>query len=86
MSQVQIGLTQGLSDWLRGVIQARTARPAARRASLGIRFKDIRLDIPSVKNRSSGKSMGEHCEEMARQWKSPRETQDRSPRAATRAR
>ena len=76
MSQVQIGLTQGFSNWLRGVIQARTAGQRLD-AIASIRFKDIRLDIPSVKNRSSGKSMGEHCEEMARQWKAPREMQDR---------
>ncbi len=76
MSQVQIGLTQGLSNWLRAVIQARTM---GRRLDAigGIKFRDIRLDIPSVKNRSTGKSMGEHCEEMARQWKAPRAMQDR---------
>ena len=76
MSQVQIGLTQGFSNWLRSVIQARTF---GRRldAVAGIKFKDIKLDIPSVKNRSSGKSMGEHCEEMAKQWKAPRVMQDR---------
>ena len=76
MSQVQIGLTQGFSNWLRGVLQARTAGQRLD-AIAGIKFKDIRLDIPSVKNRSSGKSMGEHCEEMAKQWKISREAQDR---------
>ena len=76
MSQVQIGLTQGLSNWLRAVMQARTLGQRLD-AIANIRFKDIKLDIPSVKNRSSGKSMGEHCEEMAKQWKAPREMQDR---------
>ena len=76
MSQVQIGLTQGFSNWLRGVMQARTFGQRLDQIA-GIRFKDIKLDIPSVKNRSSGKSMGEHCEEMAKQWKIPREAQDR---------
>ena len=76
MSRVQIGLTQGLSDWLRAVMQARSI--GARLDALAhIRFADVRLDIPSVKNRSTGKSMGDHCEEMARQWKIPREAQDR---------
>ena len=76
MSQVQIGLTQGFSNWLRAVMQARTF---GRRldAITSIKFKDIKLDIPSVKNRSSGKSMGEHCEEMAKHWKIARERQDR---------
>ena len=76
MSQVQIGLTQGFSNWLRAVMQARTF---GRRldALTSIKFRDIKLDIPSVKNRSSGKSMGEHCEEMAQQWKIARERQDK---------
>ncbi len=76
MSQVQIGLTQGFSNWLRGVMQARTFG-ARLDAIASVKFKDIKLDIPSVKNRSTGKSMGEHCEEMAKQWKIPREAQDR---------
>jgi acetyl-CoA C-acetyltransferase len=76
MSQVQIGLTQGFSNWLRSVMQARSVG-ARIDAIAGVRFKDIRLDIPSVKNRSSGKSMGEHCEEMAKAWKVGREAQDK---------
>jgi acetyl-CoA C-acetyltransferase len=76
MSQVQIGLTQGFSNWLRGVMQARTLGQRLD-AIASVKFKDIRLDIPSVKNRSTGKSMGEHCEDMARVWKIPREVQDR---------
>lgn len=76
MSQVQIGLTQGFSNWLRGVMQARTFG-ARIDAIAQVKFGDIRLDIPSVKNRSTGKSMGEHCEEMAKAWKITREAQDR---------
>jgi acetyl-CoA C-acetyltransferase len=75
MSQVQIGLTQGLSNTLRAVMQARTfgARWSALRA---LRARDVRLDIPSVKNRVTGKSMGEHCEAMAQEWKISRSAQD----------
>ncbi len=76
MSQVQIGLTQGFSNWLRAVMQARTFGQRLDAIST-ISLKDIKLDIPSVKNRSSGKSMGEHCEEMAKQWQAPRAMQDR---------
>jgi acetyl-CoA C-acetyltransferase len=76
MSQVQIGLTQGLSNWLRSVMQARTFGQRID-AIANVKFKDIRLDIPSVKNRSTGKSMGEHCEDMAKAWKIPRDAQDR---------
>ena len=76
MSQVQIALTQGLSNWLRSVMQARSFGQRLD-AIASIKFADIKLHIPSVKNRSSGKSMGEHCEEMAKQWKIPREAQDK---------
>ena len=76
MSQVQIGLTQGLSNWLRSVMQARSLGQRID-AVTSIKFADIKLHIPSVKNRATGKSMGEHCEEMAKQWKIPREAQDR---------
>jgi len=73
MSRVQIGLTQGMSDWLRAVMQARTFG-ARLDALTGI---TLGLDIPSVKNRVTGKSMGEHCEEMAKAWKIAREAQDK---------
>jgi acetyl-CoA C-acetyltransferase len=75
MSHVQIGLTQGLSDWLRAVMQARSF--GARLDSIAsIKFANVKLDIPSVKNRATGKTMGEHCEETAKQWNIPRDAQD----------
>ena len=75
MSRVQIGLRQNLSDWLRRFFQAR---------SLGDRidtvkelsFGDIRLHIPSVSNRTTGMSMGEHTEQMAKSWQIDRSSQD----------
>ncbi len=75
MSRVQIGLTQDFSDWLRALIQARSL--GARFSKLAeVPFSKLRLDIPSVKNRVTGKSMGEHCEEMAKTWAIPRAAQD----------
>ena len=76
MSQVQIGLTQGFSNGLRNAMQARSIGKRLD-AIAAIKFRDVRLDIPSVKNRATGKSMGEHCEEMAKEWKIPREAQDK---------
>ncbi len=74
-SRVQIGLSQAFSVGLRRVLQARSAakRLAALRA---IRPRDIRLYVPRIKNRATGKSMGEHCEEMAKEWKIGRPEQD----------
>lgn len=75
MSRVQIGLGENLSVWLRRLRQARTA--ARRLEVLGaLRFRDLSLYVPEVKNRATGKSMGEHCEEMAKTWKIGRREQD----------
>ncbi len=75
MSRVQIGLGADLSVWLRRVTQAKTAlrRLAAVRK---LRPRDIRLYTPQIKNRATGKSMGEHCEEMAKTWNIGRREQD----------
>jgi acetyl-CoA C-acetyltransferase len=76
MSRVQIGLSQGLSDWFRRLSQARTFGDRVDRF-MEIRPSEIRLRVPGIKNRATGKSMGEHCEEMAKQWNIARADQDR---------
>src|SRR6267143_7204450 len=65
MSRVQLGLGQSLSDWVR---QFQHARSLGQKAShlADLRLGDIRLHIPSVTNRTTGKSMGEHTEITAR--------------------
>ena len=74
-SRVQIGLSQDFSVGLRRILQGRTAakKLSALRA---LRPRDIRLYVPQIKNRATGKSMGEHCEEMAKEWKIGRREQD----------
>jgi len=75
MSRVQIGLGQNLSDWMRRVVQARDLRQrigVLRR----LRPSDVRLFIPQVKNRVTGRSMGEHTEDMAKTWNVSRREQD----------
>ncbi|MBV8508994.1 MAG: acetyl-CoA C-acyltransferase, partial [Xanthobacteraceae bacterium] len=75
MTRVQIGLGQNLSDWLRRVVQARS--PGQRLSALRqLRPRDIRLFVPEVKNRVTGRSMGEHTEDMAKDWNISREEQD----------
>jgi acetyl-CoA C-acetyltransferase len=75
MSRVQIGLGQNLSDWLRRMFQARSA--GQRLALLRrLRPSDIRLFVPEVKNRVTGRSMGEHTEDMAKDWHVGRKEQD----------
>lgn len=75
MSRVQIGLNQKLSDWLRHFVQAR-ALGARLETFKELRWKDIRIHIPAVVNRTTGKSMGEHTEETAKAWRISREAQD----------
>ena len=76
MSRVQIGLKQGFSDFIRRTSQARSFGERIDR--LGeFRWKDFGLHVPSVANRATGKSMGEHCEEMAKEWQIARSDQDR---------
>ncbi|MGZ6016788.1 MAG: acetyl-CoA C-acyltransferase, partial [Phenylobacterium sp.] len=75
MSRIQIGLSQGLSDDLRKFMEARDL--AGRWSALrGTKAKDVRLFIPEIKNRATGKSMGEHTEEMAKGWQVTRLEQD----------
>ncbi len=76
MSRVQIGLGQDLSDEIRRFGQARDLQHRLN-ALRELRLRDIHLFVPEIKNRVTGKSMGEHCEEMAKEWHISREEQDR---------
>jgi acetyl-CoA C-acetyltransferase len=75
MSRVQVGLGQNLSDWLRRMSQAKNA---AQRLAVLLKLRpyDIRLFVPQVKNRVTGRSMGEHTEDMAKSWSIGRLEQD----------
>lgn len=75
MSRLQIGLSQNFSVWLRRLVQA---RGLVKRLSLlpKLRLSDIRLHVPEVKNRVTGRSMGEHTEDMAKDWNIGRREQD----------
>src|ERR1700758_2744746 len=75
MSGLQIGLSQNFSVWLRRLAQT---RGLVKRLSLfpKLRLSDIRLHVPEVKNRVTGRSMGEHTEDMAKDWNIGRREQD----------
>jgi len=76
MSRVQFGLSQNFSDALRRFFQARSL--GQRLGSVkALKLRDLRLHVLQVKNRATGKSMGEHCEEMAKTWSIGRDAQDR---------
>jgi acetyl-CoA C-acetyltransferase len=76
MSRIQLGLGQRLSDWIRGFQQARSVGEKVSHLA-DLKAGDIRLYIPSITNRTTGKSMGEHTEITAKEWGIAREDQDR---------
>jgi acetyl-CoA C-acetyltransferase len=75
MSSTQVGLSRGLSRKIRRAGSARGPADIAR-TLLGIRPSDLGFSVPAVEERTTGKSMGEHTEEMARDWDVTREAQD----------
>src|SRR5579862_5616982 len=62
MTHVGVGFGQPLADWVRHVSQARGWQHRAE-AVVSLRAKDLHLHRPAIRNRSTGKSMGEHSEE-----------------------
>ena len=75
MTRVEIGLGMNLSVWLRRIMQARSAGDRLR-ILRRLRPRDIRLYVPEVKNRVTGRSMGEHTEDMAKDWNITRQEED----------
>jgi len=75
MSRVQLGLGLSLSDWIRRFQQARSLGEKVSHVT-DLRPGDVRLYIPSVTNRTTGMSMGEHTEITAREWAISRVVQD----------
>ncbi len=62
----------------RRLLDANMARSFGERlkAFKGFKFRELKPEFPGVGEPRTGKSMGEHCEQMAKEWKIPREAQD----------
>lgn len=75
MSSTQVGLSRGLSRAIRRAASSKGPGAAFRQVRK-LRLRDVRLSVPAVKERTTGKSMGEHAEETAKEWEIPREAQD----------
>ena len=62
----------------RRLLDANMARSLGARlkAFKGFRFKELKPEFPGVGEPRTGKSMGEHCEMMAKEWGITREAQD----------
>src|SRR5260370_2510957 len=75
LSRIQIGLGQRLSDWLPKFEQARSLGQKIDHVT-HVHLQDIRLFIPAIVNRTTGRSMGEHTEITAKDWQIGRLEQD----------
>ncbi len=88
MTWTDLGLSPGLSRSLRRA--GRAGGPLAALGSLAeLRPRDLKLHVPGASERTTGLTMGEHAELMAREWDVARSEQDRlalqSHRKAVRA-
>jgi acetyl-CoA C-acetyltransferase len=64
----------------RRLLNANMARSTGQRIGAllkGFSFSELKPEFPGVGEPRTGKSMGEHCEMMAKEWKIPRVEQDR---------
>ncbi len=75
-SDVPINVSKRLR---RRLLDANMARSfgARLKAFKGFSFKELKPEFPGVGEPRTGKSMGEHCEMMAKEWQITREDQDR---------
>ncbi|MBA8882940.1 acetyl-CoA C-acetyltransferase [Dokdonella fugitiva] len=76
-SDVPIVYSRALQQRLLAVNRAKTPADKAKVAFKGFSFGDLKPSFPGVAEPRTGKSMGEHCELMAREWNIGREEQDR---------
>ena len=74
-SDVPIVYGQKLRRRLLAAAMAKTPREKLS-AFKGFHFRELKPDFPGVAEPRTGKSMGEHCEDMARQWNIARDSQD----------
>lgn len=75
-SDVPIVYGKKLRARLLAANRARTLRDKARVLRQGFRLSELRPEFPGVGEPRTGKSMGEHCEDMAKEWNISRDSQD----------
>ncbi|MBB1473174.1 acetyl-CoA C-acetyltransferase [Luteimonas sp. MC1782] len=74
-SDVPIVYGKALRRRLLGANAARTTRDKLAQFA-GFRIGELKPDFPGVAEPRTGKSMGEHCEDMAKEWSISRDSQD----------
>src|SRR6478672_6780689 len=76
-SDVPIAVNKRLRRRLLDINMARTFGARVGAALKGFRFSELKPEFPGVGEPRTGKSMGEHCEAMAKEWQVARVDQDR---------
>jgi acetyl-CoA C-acetyltransferase len=75
-SDVPIVYGQALRRRLLSVAAAKTTMDRLARFTNGFSMRELKPEFPGVGEPRTGKAMGEHCEDMAKEWKIDRESQD----------
>jgi len=75
-SDVPIVYSRSLQQRLLAVNRAKTLKDKLKTAVTGFSLGELKPSFPGVAEPRTGKSMGDHCEMMAREWRIPREAQD----------
>ena len=75
-SDVPIVYGRRLRKRLLAMNRAKTPLDKMKAALRGFSFNELKPSFPGVAEPRTGKSMGDHCEQMARQWHISREAQD----------
>jgi len=76
-SDVPIVYSRALQQRLLAVNRAKTPLDKFKSAVRGFSFGELKPSFPGVAEPRTGKSMGDHCELMAREWHISREDQDK---------
>src|SRR5271154_1777650 len=75
-SDVPIVFSTRLRKRLLAMNRAKAPLDKLKIALRGFSFNELKPSFPGVAEPRTGKSMGEHCEQMAREWHIAREAQD----------
>ncbi|MFT4249158.1 MAG: acetyl-CoA C-acetyltransferase [Pseudomonas sp.] len=75
-SDVPIVYGKKLRARLLAANRAKTPRDKLKAIVSGFRFGELKPEFPGVAEPRTGKSMGEHCEDMAKEWSISRDSQD----------
>ncbi len=75
-SDVPIVYGQALRRRLLSVAAAKTTMDKLTRFTNGFSLRELKPEFPGVAEPRTGKAMGDHCEDMAKEWQIPRDAQD----------